>query len=162
MNPDYIEILPDYRVNLDLLLDEYNIVKQLLSDRKRSDSPVLIQRALNLAQNFRPSDTLESLPYTLSVAKHLMAEYNFNTVSYRCIMPDTCYGWHIDFSQVCLHIPLITNEGCRFVYADRAFHMPADGSVYVVNNGKPHSFMNGGQEPRIHITLENFGAKPLR
>lgn len=162
MTPNYIETLSDYKVDLVKLLEEYNIVKHLLSDRKRPNSPVLIQRALNLAQGHRPSDTLDSLPYTLSVAKHVMSEYNFNTVSYRCIMPDTCYGWHTDFSQVCIHIPLITNEGCRFVYEDRVFHMPADGSVYVVNNQKPHSFMNGGTEPRIHITFENFGSRPSR
>jgi hypothetical protein len=162
MNPDYIEILPDYKVDLSKLLEEYNMVKHLLSDRKRPNSPVLIQRALNLATGHRPTDTLDSLPYTVNVVKHLMATYSFNTVSYRCIMPDTCYSWHTDFSEVCLHIPLITNEGCRFVYEDKAFHMPADGSVYIVNNEKSHSFMNGGTEPRVHITLENFGSRPMR
>ncbi len=162
MTPDYIETLPDYNFDLSKLLEEYNIVKHLLSDRKRPNSPVLIQRALNLAQGSRPSDTLESLPYTLSVVKNLMAKHHFNTVTYRCIMPDTCYSWHTDFSQVCLHIPLITNEGCRFVYEDKSFHMPANGSVYVVNNEKPHSFMNGGTEPRVHLTFENFGSRPTR
>ena len=162
MNPDYIEILPDYKVDLSKLLEEYNMVKHLLSDHNRPDSRVLIQRALNLATGHRPTDTLDSLPYTVGVVKHLMARYSFSTVTHRCIMPNTCYSWHTDFSKVCLHIPLITNEGCRFVYQDKAFHMPADGSVYVVNNEKPHSFMNGGTEPRVHITLENFGSRPMR
>jgi len=40
MNPDYIEILPDYKVDLSKLLEEYNMVKHLLSDRKRPNSPV--------------------------------------------------------------------------------------------------------------------------
>ena len=162
MNPEYIDLLPDYKVDLDKLLEEYHMVKHLLSDRKRPNSPVLIQRALNLVSGHRPTDTLDSLPHTLNVVKHLMATYSFNTVSYRCIMPDTCYSWHTDFSEVCLHIPLITNEGCRFVYEDKSFYMPADGSVYVVNNEKPHSFMNGGTEPRVHITFENFGSRPMR
>jgi hypothetical protein len=34
--------------------------------------------------------------------------------------------------------------------------MPADGSAYVVNNGIPHSFMNAGSEPRLHLTFENL------
>lgn len=162
MKPEYIEVLPNYAVDLNKLLEEFNLVKHLLSDRKRPDSPVLIQRALTLASEFRCSDTLQSLPYTYNIVRHLMTEYTFNTVSYRCVLPDTCYSWHTDFSQVCLHIPLITNDGCRFVYEDKAFHMPANGSVYIVNNEKPHSFMNGGSNPRTHITFENFGTRPAR
>ena len=162
MTPNYIEVLPNYNVNVSEMLEEYNLVKHLMADRKRPNSPVLIQRALNLATDYQCTDILKSLPYTYGVVQHLIAEYKFNTVTYRCILPDTCYSWHTDFSQVCLHIPLITNEGCRFVYEDRAFHMPADGSVYVVNNEKPHSFMNGGSQPRVHITFENFGSRPQR
>ena len=160
--PEYIDVLPDYSVDLPKLLEEYRIVEHLMTDRKRPNTPVLIQRALNLATNFRCTDTLQSLSYTYDVVKHLMATHVFNTVTYRCIMPDTCYSWHTDFSQVCLHIPLVTNEGCRFVYEDRSFHMPANGSVYIVNNEKPHSFMNGGANPRVHITFENFGSRPER
>lgn len=162
MKPEYIEVVPNYSVDLSKLLEEYNMVQHLLSDRKRPNTPVLIQKALNIASDFRCTDTLQSLPYTYSIVQYLMAEYTFNTVTYRCILPDTCYSWHTDFSQVCLHIPLITNEGCRFVYEDKSFHMPANGSIYLVNNEKPHSFMNGGSKPRVHITFENFGSRPGR
>jgi len=162
MTPDYIETLPDYKFDLGKLLEEYNIVKHLLSDRKRSNSPVLIQRALGLITDNIAQEVLAFLPYTNEVVTNLKTQYRFNTVTYRCIMPDTCYRWHTDFSQVCLHIPIITNLGCRFVYEDKSFHMPADGTVYIVNNEKYHSFMNGGNEPRVHITIENHGTRPNR
>lgn len=162
MITEFIEPIPNYRVELDILRAEYESVKHLLSDRKRPNSPVLIQRALGLITGNEYHEALSSLPYTKEVVTYLKTQYRFNTVTYRSIMPDTCYRWHTDFSQVCLHIPIITNLGCRFVYEDKSFHMPADGTVYVVNNEKYHSFMNGGDEPRVHITIENHGTRPNR
>ena len=34
---------------------------------------------------------------------------------------------------------------------DRSFHLPADGSVWVVNAKRYHNFFNGGEEDRIHL-----------
>jgi hypothetical protein len=162
MNLDYIIPLKDYQVDIDTLLKEYTSIEHLMADRKRPGSPVLIQKALTIVQNSEESNLVQSIPYTYEVITYLRKTYLFNTVTYRSVMPDTCYSWHTDFSQICIHIPLITNQGCRFVYEDKSFHMPADGSVYVVNNEKPHSFMNGGNSPRVHITIENFGSRPNR
>lgn len=162
MITEYIEPLPNYKVDLELLRSEYETVKTLFSDRKRPNSTVLIQRALGLITDNVPQEVLSSIPYTKQVVTYLKTTYRYNCVTYRCMLPDTCYRWHTDFSQVCLHIPIVTNLGCRFVYEDRAFHMPADGTVYVVNNEKYHSFMNGGDTPRVHITIENHGTRPNR
>jgi hypothetical protein len=162
MKPNYLTPIKAYTVDVVRLVEEYKSVQQHMSDRKRPGTPVLIQKALTLVQDNIDSDILKTLPYTLEIATAIRNTYTFNTVSYRCIMPDTCYSWHTDFSQLCVHIPLITNEGCRFVYEDKAFYMPANGSVYIVNNERPHSFMNGGSVPRVHITFENFGSRPTR
>ena len=71
--------------------------------------------------------------------------------------PRSTLSWHKD-PEPRLHIPIITNYGCRMVIDDRAYHMPADGSVYLTNTTKYHNFFNGGEEDRIHIgaTLQNF------
>jgi len=71
--------------------------------------------------------------------------------------PRSTLSWHKD-PEPRLHIPIITNYGCRMVIDDRAYHMPADGSVYLTNTTKYHNFFNGGEEDRIHIvaTLPNF------
>jgi len=71
--------------------------------------------------------------------------------------PRSTLSWHKD-PDPRLHIPIITNYGCRMVIDDRAYHMPADGSVYLTNTTKYHNFFNGGEEDRIHIvaTLPNF------
>ncbi len=64
--------------------------------------------------------------------------------------PRSCLSWHRD-PEKRLHIPLITNPGCRMVIEDESFHMPADGSVYITDNTKYHNFFNGGEIERIHI-----------
>ena len=71
--------------------------------------------------------------------------------------PRSTLSWHKD-PEPRLHIPIITNYGCRMVIDDRAYHMPADGSVYLTNTTKYLNFFNGGEEDRIHIvaTLPNF------
>jgi hypothetical protein len=59
-------------------------------------------------------------------------------------------SWHRD-PEPRLHIPIITNLGCRMVIGDVSKHMPADGSVTITNNTKYHNFFNGGEQSRIHL-----------
>ena len=59
-------------------------------------------------------------------------------------------SWHKD-PEPRLHIPIITNPGCRMVIEDKAIHMPADGSVWITNATKYHNAFNGGEEDRIHL-----------
>ena len=71
--------------------------------------------------------------------------------------PRSTLSWHRD-PEPRLHIPIITNPGCKMVIEDVARHMPADGSVTITNNTKYHNFFNGGEQDRIHIVacvLEN-------
>ena len=64
--------------------------------------------------------------------------------------PRSTLSWHRD-PEPRLHIPIITNPGCRMVIEDFAKHMPADGSVTITNNKKYHNFFNGGEQDRIHL-----------
>ena len=71
--------------------------------------------------------------------------------------PRSTLSWHRD-PEPRLHIPIITNPGCRMVIENIAKHMPADGSVTITNNTKYHNFFNGGEQDRVHIVacvLEN-------
>ena len=71
--------------------------------------------------------------------------------------PRSTLSWHRD-PEPRLHIPIITNPGCRMVIEDFAHHMPADGTVTITNNTKYHNFFNGGEQDRIHLVacvLEN-------
>jgi len=64
--------------------------------------------------------------------------------------PRSTLSWHRD-PELRLHVPIITNLGCRFVIEDRSFHLPADGHAWIVNAKKYHNFFNGGEEDRIHL-----------
>tara|TARA_B110001452_G_scaffold65339_1_gene52135 strand:+ start:115 stop:723 length:609 start_codon:yes stop_codon:yes gene_type:complete len=64
--------------------------------------------------------------------------------------PRSTLSWHRD-PEPRLHIPIITNLGCRMVIDNVAQHMPADGSVTITNNKKYHNFFNGGEQSRIHL-----------
>ena len=71
--------------------------------------------------------------------------------------PRSTLSWHRD-PEPRLHIPIITNMGCRMVMDEVSKHMPADGSVTITNNTKYHNFFNGGEQARIHLVacvLEN-------
>ena len=64
--------------------------------------------------------------------------------------PRSTLSWHRD-PEPRLHIPIVTNPGCRMVINNIAKHMPADGTVTITNNTKYHNFFNGGEQERIHL-----------
>lgn len=143
-------------VELPTMIAEYKTVEDLLTEVDSHNNKTLVQKKLHLVKNNIESPHLIKLAYTNTIVSKILSQYDFNAVTYRMIMPNTCYNWHVDPGKLCLHIPLVTNIGCRFVYDTRAFNMPADGSVYIVNNERPHTFINAGSEPRIHLTFENL------
>ncbi len=150
----YIDRYPDLFVNVHKLILEFNNVKNLLEDVVNHNNKTLVQRKFHLTKYNVADDVLSTLPYTSEIAKLLRTTLDYNSITYRSIEPNTCYNWHTDSGKICYHIPLITNIGCWFVYENRCFSMPADGSVYIVNNSRPHTFINSGSEPRIHLTFE--------
>lgn len=156
MSKEYIEKIADYIVDIEKLISEYQSIKHSLIERKRPNTIVLAQKMLIVVNKNTEFYNISSIPYTREIVKDLQQKFNFSSATYRCLMPDTCYSWHTDIGKNCIHIPIITNEGCRFVYEDKVYYMPADGAVYHVSNDNPHSFMNAGKSPRVHITIENF------
>ena len=64
--------------------------------------------------------------------------------------PRSTLSWHRD-PEPRLHVPIITNPGCRMVIENLAQHMPADGTITITNNTKYHNFFNGGEQERIHL-----------
>ena len=146
----YIEAIADFKVDISMLLKE----SEHLNPNNWIDANW--QDKISLMHKFVWDDAINNMPYTKSICEELRNISPYNSIYYRYLKPNTCYNWHRDAMGTCLHIPLITNEGCKFVYEDAVFTMPANGSVYIVNNGIPHSFMNAGKTKRLHITLDIF------
>jgi hypothetical protein len=65
-----------------------------------------------------------------------------------------CYSIHQDYSPR-LHLPLVTNKQCNFLLTDplQMFHLPADGKTTWVDTRRPHTFMNGSTEKRLHLVM---------
>lgn len=150
--PDFkgwIDRIPDLRVNLTKLLNEYHsYVEPLMQEVDRENHPPCQRRYI--------LEDSSMMPETHRIIQELAKTLDFTDVTYRSILPGTTYFWHRDEGEVCYHIPLTTNPGCWFLYENRSFQMPADGSVYIVNNGRWHTFVNAGYTERTHITFMDY------
>ena len=95
--------------------------------------------------------------YFKEVYDTLSSKYKLGRMRILLKEPRSTLSWHRD-PEPRLHIPIITNKGCRMVIEDVSKHMPADGTVTITNNTKYHNFFNGGEQDRIHLVacvLEN-------
>ena len=95
--------------------------------------------------------------YLEEVYNTLKKKFKLGRVRILLKEPRSTLSWHRD-PEPRLHIPIITNLGCKMVIEDVARHLPADGSVTITNNTKYHNFFNGGEQDRIHLVacvLEN-------
>ena len=95
--------------------------------------------------------------YFEEIYKLLKSKFKLGRVRILLKEPRSTLSWHRD-PEPRLHIPIITNPGCKMVIEDVAKHMPADGTVTITNNTKYHNFFNGGEQDRIHLVacvLEN-------
>jgi len=157
MNTNYIPYIDRYNginVNLSKIKFDYEVIQDKMTDVTNHGNQVLVQKKFHLMWDNKYSPEIDLIPYTQDIIDFLQKRIQFNSVTYRNVLPNTCYNWHTDTGGICYHIPIITNNACFFVYEHRNFRMPADGSIYVVNTEKEHTFINAGSEPRIHLTLE--------
>ena len=64
------------------------------------------------------------------------------------------YPIHTD-SHPRIHVPIITNTECAFLFPDDNYMktMLANGDVYWANVRKRHTFVNWGDQPRVHLLM---------
>ncbi len=85
-----------------------------------------------------------------TVFEQLINQYQLKRTRLMWLNPMGCYSMHRD-STPRIHIPLITNSECYFVFKRGIVqHMPA-GSVYRVDTTLFHSFMNCSDHARLHL-----------
>jgi hypothetical protein len=66
------------------------------------------------------------------------------------VKPFSCYSFHVD-NEPRLHIPLITNNQCFFVFKEIPIYHMKPGNLYWANTTKFHTFINCSTEPRLHL-----------
>jgi len=133
----------------------------------RNAGMVEIARPMTLAYQIHSEtnrlDIPDCLPELQKTVKKLLVYLNFELthpeIMYAIIKPNGLYRWHIDQNpqlnktNKVFHIPLVSNDGCWMVFENTTFHLPADGSVYKVNNGVYHTYINAGPTERIHLLI---------
>jgi hypothetical protein len=88
--------------------------------------------------------------YIEEVYNQITSKFKLGRVRFLMKPPRSCLSWHRD-PEMRLHIPIITNVGCKMVIEDEAFHMPANGDGYITDNTKYHNFFNGSEVDRVHL-----------
>lgn len=85
-----------------------------------------------------------------TIFEEIIKKYKITRTRFMWLKPYCCYSMHKDDSAR-IHIPLITNDDCYFVFKESGiFNMPA-GGVYWVNTILPHSAMNCSTQWRLHL-----------
>jgi hypothetical protein len=128
-----IESLPEYKTQLSL---------QITSDGNSGEGK--LEKLNHVEKDF--NIFAYDLPYTNSV----LAQLGMYRSRLMRMKPKTCYSYHWDPTKR-MHIPLITNENNFFVIDDEVSRYPADGSYYLVDTTKKHTFVNASFDSRIHI-----------
>jgi hypothetical protein len=70
------------------------------------------------------------------------------------LKPEESYMAHSDPDDR-LHMSIITNEYCRIIDLDanQMYHLPVDGSVWLMDTGPIHVASNFGAHERIHLNI---------
>lgn len=88
--------------------------------------------------------------YKNTIIEEIIKKYNLYRTRWMWIHTFSCYSIHRDNSNR-VHIPLITNPGCLFLFPpDKTFHLEID-KVYHVSTTVPHTFLNASTASRLHL-----------
>lgn len=88
----------------------------------------------------------------------LIKHYNCFRTRIMLMPPRQCYSVHADPTPR-LHLPIKTNSQCWMIWPkhNQCFQM-MPGDLFSADTTKPHTFINGSEEDRIHVV---FGVKKI-
>lgn len=82
--------------------------------------------------------------------ENIIKKYNMKRTRLMWVEPMACYSMHQDQTPR-IHVPLITNPDCYFVFKSGIVeHMPV-GNIYWTDTREYHSFMNCSNRSRLHL-----------
>jgi hypothetical protein len=85
-----------------------------------------------------------------TIFETVIEKYNLKRTRLMWVNPKSCYSLHADKTPR-IHIPLITNPECYFLFKSGSLHHLATGSVWWVNTQLVHTFLNCSDHPRLHL-----------
>jgi hypothetical protein len=85
-----------------------------------------------------------------TIFEELINQYKLIRTRLMIVGPYACYSMHTDTTPR-IHIPLITNPDCYFVFKKGIVqHLPV-GLVYWADTTQSHTFINCSDRPRLHL-----------
>lgn len=88
--------------------------------------------------------------YSNTIIEELIKQHKLYRTRWMWVNPFSCYSIHNDYSPR-IHIPIITNSQCLFLFPpDQTFHLKTN-MVYYVDTTKKHTFINCSEQPRLHL-----------
>lgn len=85
-----------------------------------------------------------------TIFENIIEKYNLTRTRLMWVGPYACYSMHRDTTPR-IHIPMLTNPECYFVFKEGLIkHLPA-GSVYWTDTTRVHTFMNCSEQSRLHL-----------
>ena len=137
-----------YKIEKDLVWTDYGNKKQVGLQFKDLEDPWA--SAVGTRKGNELTYTNLNPIFKDTVFEEVINKYNLIRTRLMWVSPMTCYSMHKD-STPRIHIPMITNPECYFVFKQGIIqHMPV-GSVYWTNTVNLHTFMNCSDKPRLHL-----------
>ena len=85
-----------------------------------------------------------------TIFETIIEKYNLKRTRLMWVNSKSCYSLHSDKTPR-IHIPLITNPECYFLFKPGLLHHLTTGSVWWVNTKLHHTFLNCSDHPRLHL-----------
>ena len=85
-----------------------------------------------------------------TIFEELIDKYKLLRTRLMWVGPYACYSMHKDQTPR-IHIPLITNPECYFLFYPGQLKNLKKGSVWWVDTTKTHTFINCSDQPRLHL-----------
>jgi hypothetical protein len=85
-----------------------------------------------------------------TIFETIIEKYSLKRTRLMWVNSKSCYSLHSDKTPR-IHIPLITNSECYFLFKSDSLHHLTAGSVWWVNTRLIHTFLNCSDHPRLHL-----------
>jgi hypothetical protein len=85
-----------------------------------------------------------------TIFEELITKYKITRTRFMWLKPYSCYSMHVD-DTARIHIPIVTNDDCYFVFKDKGCFTLPTGSAYLVDTTQSHSAMNCSSKWRLHL-----------
>ena len=136
------------KLEKDIVWTDYNGKKQSGLQFKENEDPWASAVGKSRGNEFKYTNLNPYFKDT--IFEEVIIKYQLLRTRLMWLSPNTVYSMHKDTTPR-IHIPMITNPECYFVFKIGIIqHMPV-GSVYWTNTVNLHTFMNCSTKPRLHL-----------